>query len=275
MIRGRHISRPMDEIIDEAKRLVHKGVKEINVISQDTTYYGLDLYRKRMLPELLNRLAGVQGLEWLRLHYTYPDGFPLDLIDVMNDHDNICNYIDMPLQHISDRILKSMHRGMDGKSTRQLIETIRQKLPGVAFRTTLIAGYPGETEREFRELREFIQTSRFERLGIFTYSHEEDTAAFHLKNSVPQNRKDARVGELMELQEEISLQLNTARIGQNINVLIDRQEGDYMVGRTEFDSPEVDNEVLISRKNGPMQPGSFYTVRITGAESFDLMAELS
>jgi ribosomal protein S12 methylthiotransferase len=274
MIRGRHISRPVEEIVAEASGLAGNGVKEINLISQDTTYYGLDLYKKRRLPELLEKLANIGGLEWIRLHYTYPDGFPLEMLEVVKAYPNICNYIDIPLQHISDRILKSMHRGMDGTSTRKLIDTIRKNVPGVAIRTTLIAGYPGETENEFRELRGFIEDYRFERLGVFSYSHEEDTSAFNLRDSVSEKHKTERVGELMSLQESISLSLNLEKVGRTMKVLVDREENDFYIARSEHDSPEVDNEVLVRKGDGLMARGSFYDVKITGADSFDLYAEI-
>ena len=274
MIRGKHVSRPVAEIISEASHMIQAGVKEINLISQDTTYYGLDLYKKRLLPELLDTLANLKGLEWIRLHYTYPDGFPGDLLDVVRSHKNICNYIDIPIQHISDRILKSMHRGMDGTTTCKLVDTIRKAIPGVAIRTTLIAGYPGETETEFRELRNFIKDYRFNRLGVFSYSHEEDTGAFKLRDSVPEKRKRERVEELMTIQEEISLSLNNEKVGQPMKVILDRLEGDFYVARSEYDSPEVDNEVLIHKADTTLIPGLFYNVKITRAESFDLYAEL-
>jgi len=274
IIRGKHVSRPIDDIISEAATLTASGIKEINLISQDTTYYGLDLYKKRLLPELLTTLAKVNGLEWIRLHYTYPDGFPLELLDVVKSHPNICNYIDIPLQHISNRILKSMHRGMDGSTTRNLIDTIRQSIPGVAIRTTLIAGYPGETEKEFLELRKFIEEYRFDRLGVFAYSHEEDTGAFQLKDSVPYKSKMERVEELMRVQEEISLSLNQEKVGQTMKILVDRLEDEFYIARSEYDSPEVDNEVLISKNDTTLLPGSFYNVKITRAESFDLYGEL-
>lgn len=274
MIRGKHISRPFDDIVAEATHMTGMGIKEINLISQDTTYYGLDLYKKRMLPELLEALANVKGLEWIRTHYTYPDGFPPELLEVVRSHSNICNYIDIPLQHISNPILKSMHRGMDEMSTRKLIETIRHSVPGVAIRTTLIAGYPGETEREFRELRSFIEEYRFDRLGVFSYSHEEDTGAFKLKDSVPAKRKLERVEELMSVQEGISLSLNQEKVGNTMKVLVDRVEDDFYIARSEYDSPEVDNEVLIPVNNTTLHQGSFYNVKITRAESFDLYADL-
>jgi ribosomal protein S12 methylthiotransferase len=274
MIRGRHVSRPIGEIVSEATRLVKAGTREINLISQDTTYYGLDLYKRRRLPELLDTLAGLEGLDWIRLHYTYPDGFPIELLNVMRSHANICNYIDIPLQHISDRILKSMHRGMDGLTTRKLVDTIRETIPGVAIRTTLIAGYPGETAIEFRELRKFIEEYRFDRLGVFSYSHEEDTGAYTLKDTVSEKCKRERVGELMAVQEEISLSLNQKKVGQHMKVIVDRREGDFYIARSEFDSPEVDNEVIIQKDDRELLPGSFCQVKITRAESFDLYAEL-
>jgi ribosomal protein S12 methylthiotransferase len=274
MIRGKHLSRPMEDIVGEVSHLVTQGVKEINLIAQDTTYYGLDLYKKRLLPELLDTLANIDGLDWIRLHYTYPDGFPPEVLDVIRSAGNICNYIDMPLQHISNRILKSMHRGLDGTTTRQLVEKVRQAIPGVAFRTTFIVGYPGETKKEFDELSRFIEEFRFDRLGVFAYSHEEDTAAFKLRDSVPEKVKQQRVRELMEIQEGISYSLNQEKVGKLIKVLVDREEGEYYVARTEHDSPEVDNEVLIP-KNGKILPiGSFCTVKIFKAESFDLFGEM-
>ena len=274
MIRGSHISRPIEDIVGEVTHLVASGVKEINIIAQDTTYYGLDLYKKRLLPELLDTLANIDGLEWIRLHYTYPDGFPPDLLKVIKMHGNICNYVDIPLQHISDRILKSMHRGLDGAKTRKLVDSVRKAIPGVAIRTTFITGYPGETRKEFEELRNFIEETRFDRLGVFAYSHEEDTAAFHLKDNVPAKLKQQRTEELMSIQEEISLALNREKVGNTMKVLVDRLEGDYYIGRTEYDSPEVDNEVLIPVSGSRLESGSFCNVKITKAESFDLIAEI-
>jgi ribosomal protein S12 methylthiotransferase len=274
LIRGKHVSRPVEDIIAEASALVRSGVKEINLISQDTTYYGLDMYKKRLLPELLDSLANVEGLEWIRLHYTYPDGFPLELLDVVRSHANICNYIDIPLQHISNRILKSMHRGMDGTTTRKLVEMIRKTIPGVAIRTTLIVGYPGETAKEFRELLSFINEYKFDRLGVFPYSHEEDTGAYQLRDSVAEKIKAERVAELMSTQEIVSRSINTKKVGQTMKVMIDRVEGDSYIARTEHDSPEVDNEVIISKSDKNLVPGSFNKVKITEADSFDLFAEL-
>ncbi|MEI6434567.1 MAG: 30S ribosomal protein S12 methylthiotransferase RimO [Bacteroidota bacterium] len=273
-IRGKHVSRPVEEIVREAARLVEGGVKEINLISQDTTYYGLDLYKKRLLPELLDSLANIKGLEWIRLHYTYPHAFPDGLLDVIKTHANICNYIDIPIQHISARILKSMRRGMNVSSTLKLIDQIRQTIPEVAIRTTLIAGYPGETAQEFKKLLGFIETYRFERLGVFPYSHEEGTHAYKLKDALSPEKKKERVDEIMSLQESISLSLNQQKQGKTMKVIIDRLEGEYFVGRTEFDSPEVDNEALIQRNSHNLIPGSFYNVKIIKAESFDLYAEL-
>jgi ribosomal protein S12 methylthiotransferase len=274
LIRGKHVSRPMEDIVGEVNRLVASGVREISLIAQDTTYYGLDLYKKRLLPELLDTLAKIPGLEWIRLHYTYPDGFPPELLDVMNANGNICRYIDIPLQHINDRILHSMHRGLDGDKTRKLVENIRKTIPGVAIRTTFIVGYPGETKKEFDELKRFVEEARFDRLGVFTYSHEEDTTAFQQKDNVPAKVKQQRAEELMAIQEGISLTLNQARVGEVMKVLVDRIEGDYYIARTEYDSPEVDNEVLIPLQGCDIIPGSFCNVKITRAESFDLFAEL-
>jgi ribosomal protein S12 methylthiotransferase len=273
-IRGRHISRPFEAIIREAAILAGKGVKEINVISQDTTYYGLDLYKKRMLPELLEELAVIPGLEWIRLHYTYPDGFPLEVLDVINRHDNLCKYIDIPLQHISSRLLKSMKRGIGKQQTLDLVSSIREQLPAGVIRTTLITGYPGETEKDFRELKEFIALCRFDRLGVFTYSHEEGTGAYSLRNTVSEKVKQERAASLMELQQDISLELNTARVGSKMKVVIDSEEEDYYIGRTEFDSPEIDNEVLIPKEGKKLKTGCFYQVRISAADIFDLYAEI-
>lgn len=273
-IRGKHISRPFEEILREAEILARNGVKEIIVISQDTTYYGLDLYKKRMLPELLDQLAGIPGLAWIRLHYTYPDGFPPELLNVIRKHDNICRYIDIPFQHINSRILKSMKRGIGKDETLDLIRIIRKELPEGVIRTTLITGYPGETENDFRELKEFIEICRFDRLGVFAYSHEEGTNAHTLRNSVPEKVKQERAAILMEIQQSISLERNEKRVGTRMKVILDRMEEEYYIGRTEFDSPEIDNEVLIPVLNKNYQTGRFYTARITAAENFDLYAEI-
>jgi ribosomal protein S12 methylthiotransferase len=273
-IRGKHISRPMADIIREAEILARKGVKEIIVIAQDTTYYGLDLYKKRMLPELLEQLSVIHGLEWIRLHYTYPDGFPEEVLEVIKNHDNICKYIDIPLQHINSRILKSMKRGIDKEQTLALVSLIRKQLPQAAIRTTLITGYPGETLKDFRELKEFIDICRFDRLGIFTYSHEEGTAAYSLKDTVPQKIKKERAAILMDLQQEISFSLNKRRVGIDMKVIINGEENEYYIGRTEFDSPEIDNEVLIPKERKKLEIGHFYQAHITEADTFDLYAEI-
>jgi ribosomal protein S12 methylthiotransferase len=272
-IRGGHVSRPEKEIIREAEQLSSQGVKELLVISQDTTYYGLDLYGERRIASLARKLAGVAGIEWIRIHYAYPHGFPLDLLGVMREEEKICRYVDIPLQHISDRILRSMKRGMTGDKTRRLIDTIRARVPGVALRTTFITGYPGESPSEFRELKEFISDTGFERVGVFAYSAEEDTPAFRMKDDVPQRVKQERARELMELQENISLEINRSRIGTDIKVIVDRKEGEYYAARSEFDSPEVDNEVLIRPGHNKIVPGRFYTVRISGAGPYDLYSE--
>ena len=272
-IRGKHVSRPLKKIVTEARYLVSQGVKEINVISQDTTYYGLDLYHKRKLPELLGSIAAIDGLEWIRLHYTYPDGFPEELVQVMRDHDNICKYVDIPLQHINSEILRSMKRGIDRKETMNLIGKIRSSIPGVAIRTSMIVGYPGETEKEFLELKEFVRESEFDRLGVFAYSHEEGTDSYALKDKVSPGIKEQRAGEIMEIQQEISSMLNEKKIGKVLNVIIDRKEDDFFIGRTEYDSPEIDNEVLIPAENNDLKPGNFYPVRISSSGAFDLFAE--
>lgn len=271
LIRGKHISRTHEELLEEAKSLTSKGVKEIILIAQDLTYYGLDIYKKRKLPELVSKLTEVEGLDWIRLHYTYPTGFPLDLLEVIANNEKVCNYIDIPVQHISNSILASMKRNITSTQTYNLLDKIRDKLPDAAIRTTLIAGYPGESEKDFRELKDFIRTFRFDRLGIFTYSHEEDTPAFNLKNNIPEEVKQQRAAEIMEIQEKISLEKNRDKIGKIYKVIIDRNEGDYYVGRTQYDSPEVDNEVLIpTSADKTVKVGEFYQVHITDAESFDL-----
>ncbi len=271
MIRGKHISRSMEDILKEAEYLSNQGVKELILISQDLTYYGVDLYKKQMLTELVRRLSDSNLFEWIRLHYTYPTAFPLDLLDLMRERENICNYIDIPLQHISTKILKSMKRGIDKQGTEQLMRAFRDKLPGAAVRTAFIVGYPGETEKEFNELKNFISESNFERVGIFLYSEEENTSAALLKDDVPQDIKEERMEEIMELQQEISLKLNQQKVGLTLKCLIDRKEGDFYVGRTEYDSPEVDNEVLILGKD--IEIGSFYNIKITKADFFDIFGE--
>ena len=275
LMRGKHVDRPMDDLVTEAKRLVSMGTKELILIAQDLTYYGLQAYGERKLPELLERLSDVPGVEWLRLQYAYPSQFPLAALDVMRERDNICRYLDMPLQHISDNMLKTMRRGITGRRTKELVREIRDRVPGIALRTTLIAGHPGETEQDFEELCEFVQESKFERLGIFTYSHEENTHAHTLPDDVPAEVKQARADRIMEIQQQISLDYNESRVGQTHRVLFDRLEGGYYVGRTEFDSPEVDNEVLVLATNDLHIPqGSFANVHITGASDFDLYGEI-
>ncbi len=270
LMRGTHVSKPMDELVLEAKNLAKNGTKELILIAQDLTYYGLDIYKKRTLAELLDKLADVNGIEWIRLQYAYPSGFPMEILDVIKNRKNICNYLDMPLQHISDSMLQSMRRGITKQKTIELVDTIRQKLPDLALRTTLISGYPGETEKDQEELYEFVEKTQFERLGIFTYSHEEKTHAHSLVDDVPQEIKEERQAEIMELQEGISFAKNKAKIGSTYKVLFDRIEGDYFIGRTEFDSPEVDNEVLVDAKKDYVTIGDFCNVKIERAEAFDL-----
>ena len=272
LIRGKHVSRPIDDLVAEARRLVADGVKELILIAQDTTYYGLDIYGRRALADLLERLATESGASWIRLHYTYPTSFPVDAIEVMRRHDNICNYIDIPLQHINTRILTSMQRGIDREGTLALLRRFREQLPDVVIRTTLIVGYPGESEKEFEELKSFVREARFDRMGCFAYSPEEGTPAERLGDPVPDEEKNRRVGELMAIQEQISLEKNEARVGRIYRVLVDRREGDYYIARTEFDSPEVDDEVLIPAKR-PLRVGDFCDVRITQALENDLMGE--
>lgn len=275
LIRGRHISRPEDEILREAEWLVRDGVKELILIAQDLTFYGLDLYKKRTLPCLIEKLAGIEGLEWIRLHYAYPADFPLDLLRIIKGYPKVCKYLDLPVQHISDRILKSMNRGVSSRQTMVLLDIIRKEIPQIALRTTLITGYPGETEKEFNELLDFVRQFRFERLGVFTYSHEEGTAAGTLKDNVPDRVKHQRADEIMRIQEQISYDLNQDKLNKIINVLIDREEGDYYIGRTEYDSPEIDNEVLIKKGPSVCLSGNFYPVRITDVESFDIFGEIA
>ncbi len=273
LIRGKHISLPMEELISEAENLSAKGVKELILIAQDLTYYGVDIYGKKMLGDLISKLSEVKGIEWIRLHYTYPTQFPDNVLQLMKDKTNICHYMDIPLQHINDRILESMKRGHTGKTTRNLLKKFREYVPDINIRTTLIVGYPGETEEEFQELLDFVSESRFDRMGAFTYSPEENTTAFEIEDDIAEEVKVDRLNRLMELQEEISFEKNQARIGQTFKVLIDRKEENHFVGRTEYDSPEVDNEVIIENAEN-LKVGSFYQVNITGAEAFDLRGEL-
>ena len=274
IMRGKHKSTPMEDLVTEAEKLAATGVKELILIAQDLTYYGLDLYKKRNLAELLEKLVAVSGIEWIRLHYAFPTGFPMDVLDLMNKEPKICNYIDIPLQHIADPILKSMRRGTTKAKTTKLLKDFRAAVPNMAIRTTLIVGYPGETQEDFETLRDWVQEMRFERLGCFTYSHEENTHAYNLEDDVPQDVKMERANAIMEIQSHISWELNQQKIGQEFSVIIDRKEGGYYVGRTEFDSPDVDNEVLINSEEGYLRTGEFFTVKITGAEDFDLYAEV-
>lgn len=270
IIRGKHISKPIEEILTEAKNLARNGVRELLLIAQDSTYYGLDIYQKRNLSELLDRLSEVNGIDWIRLHYAFPTGFPEDILEVMARKENICNYLDIPLQHASTKILQLMRRGTTKEKTEKLLESIRTKVPGIALRTTMLVGHPGETEKEFQELLEFVEKWRFERLGVFTYSHEEGTSAHQLIDDVPQNVKEERANALMELQEQISLELNEEKVGKTFKTIIDRKESGYFIGRTEFDSPEVDNEVLIDAKEHYLKIGDFANIKITEAREFDL-----
>ncbi len=270
LMRGNHVSKPMEQLEEEARALAAKGTKELLIIAQDSTYYGLDLYKERRLAELLARLSKVEGIEWIKLHYAFPTGFPMDVLDVMRDTPNICKYIDIPLQHAADNVLKSMRRGTTLAKTEELIASIRESVPGIAIRTTLISGYPGETEEDHQTLVDFVRRNRFDRLGVFTYSHEENTHAYGLVDDVPAETKQDRVDEIMAVQQRISSDINQQKIGQEFKVLIDRKEGNYYVGRTEFDSPEVDNEVLIEAKDLYLRQGNFVQVRITDAGEFDL-----
>lgn len=274
LMRGKHISRPVEELVLEAQNLAKRGVKEILLIAQELTYYGLDLYKNRELPRLLHALADVEGIEWIRLHYAYPSKFPLDILDVMAERKEICNYLDIPLQHASDPVLEAMRRQITRAETTELLATIRQKVPGIALRTTFLVGHPGETEESFEQLLDFVREQEFERVGVFQYSHEESTRAYDFPDDIPAEVKAERAQRLMEVQQEISLRKNQAKIGQTVRVLFDRKEGKYFIGRTESDSPEVDNEVLVLAKNTYVRLGDFAQVRITGAEEFDLYGEL-
>jgi ribosomal protein S12 methylthiotransferase len=275
LMRGKHKSTPIEELVIEAEKLASNGVKELILIAQDLTYYGLDLYKKRNLAELLEHLVKVEGIEWIRLHYAFPTGFPMDVLDVMNRESKICNYLDIPLQHISDSILKSMRRGTTKEKTTKLLREFRAKVPEMAIRTTLIVGYPGETEEVFQTLKEWVKEMRFERLGCFTYSHEENTHAYNLEDDVPEDIKLQRANEIMEIQSQISWELNQDKIGKEFKVVIDRKEGNYFVGRTEYDSPDVDNEVLIDATKTYLKTGEFTKVKIIEAEDFDLYGEVT
>ncbi len=274
LMRGKHKSTPIEELVIEAEKLASNGVKELILIAQDLTYYGLDLYKKRNLAELLEHLVKVEGIEWIRLHYAFPTGFPMDVLDVMNRESKICNYLDIPLQHISDSILKSMRRGTTKEKTTKLLREFRAKVPEMAIRTTLIVGYPGETEEDFQTLKEWVKEMRFERLGCFTYSHEENTHAYNLEDDVPEDIKLQRANEIMEIQSQISWELNQDKIGKEFKVVIDRKEGNYFVGRTEYDSPDVDNEVLIDATKTYLKTGEFTNVKIIEAQDFDLYGEV-
>jgi ribosomal protein S12 methylthiotransferase len=274
LMRGKHASTPMDQLVAQAKNLAKQGTRELILIAQDLTYYGLDLYGKRNLDELLRRLSDVDGIEWIRLQYAYPSGFPMEILDAMNERSNICKYLDMPLQHISDNMLKSMRRGITKQKTVDLVNSIRDKVPGIALRTTLITGYPGETMLDFEDMYQWVEDTRFDRLGCFTYSHEEKTHAHTLVDDVPEDVKQDRVDAIMELQQGISYEKNQEKIGQTYKVLIDKIDNGYLTGRTEFDSPEVDNEVLIDATQQYATVGSFVNVKIDSAEDFDLYGQI-
>ncbi len=273
IMRGKHVSQSIEKLVKEATNLAKDGVKELILIAQDLTYYGLDLYKKRNLAELLEALAAVEGIEWIRLHYAFPSGFPMDVLELMKREPKICNYLDIPLQHISDKILKSMRRGTTQEKTTKLLKDFREAVPGMTIRTTLIVGYPGETEEDFQILKDWVQEMRFERLGCFTYPHEENTHAYLLEDDVPADVKQQRANEIMEIQSQISWELNQEKIGQTFKCIIDRKEGQYFVGRTEFDSPDVDNEVLIDASKTYLKTGEFVNIKITDATEFDLYGE--
>ncbi|WP_462318285.1 30S ribosomal protein S12 methylthiotransferase RimO [Marinilabilia sp.] len=274
IITGAHTSKPIDELVAETKALATKGVKELQVIAQDLSYYGVDLYKKQMLAPLIEQLSEIEGIEWIRLHYAYPAGFPMDVLDVMAKNPKVCAYMDIALQHISDNMLSAMRRHVSRNDTIKLINEMREKVPDIHLRTTMITGHPGETEEDFKALMDFVATTKFERLGVFPYSHEEDTFAWkNYQDDIPQEVKQERADQIMEIQQEISRELNETKIGQTMKVIIDRQEKDYYVGRSEFDSPEVDPEVLIS-SGKDLKPGNFYNVKITGAEDYDLYASV-
>jgi len=273
IMRGKHISQSIEKLVKEAEGLAKNGVKELILIAQDLTYYGLDLYKKRNLAELLENLVKVEGIEWIRLHYAFPTGFPMDVLELMKREPKICNYIDIPLQHISDNILKSMRRGTTKEKTTKLLKDFRAAVPGMTIRTTLIVGYPGETQEDFEIMRDWVQEMKFERLGCFTYSHEENTHAYLLEDNVPEEVKQARAAEIMDLQSQISWDLNQEKVGQTFKCIIDRKEGQYFIGRTEFDSPDVDNEVLVDASKFYLKTGEFVMLKVTDATEFDLYAE--
>jgi ribosomal protein S12 methylthiotransferase len=275
LMRGKHVSRSIEDLVKEAQNLARHGVKELMLIAQELTYYGLDLYKERALPQLLDALADVDGIEWIRLHYAYPSKFPLEILDVMARRKEVCNYLDMPLQHAADTVLKRMRRQITQAETRELIAEIRRRVPQIGIRTTMLVGYPGETEEEFQQLCDFVRDMRFERLGVFQYSHEEDTRAYEAEDDVPAEVKADRANRLMAIQQEISLELNEQRVGETYRVLFDRKEGEYFVGRTEYDSPEVDNEVLVAARDHYVRVGDFAQVKITDATDYDLFGELT
>lgn len=275
IITGAHQSRPMEEILDEVRQLVGQGVKEFQIIAQELTYYGIDLYQKQMLPELIDRMADIPGVEWIRLHYAYPTHFPYDLLAVMARHDNVCKYLDIALQHISDTVLERMRRHITRQETLDLLARLRQEVPGICIRTTLMVGFPGETEEEFQELLDFVRDVRFDRMGAFAYSEEEGTyAADNYTDDVPEEVKEQRLDQLMTLQEGISTELNAQKVGRTLKTIIDRKEGDYYIGRTEYDSPEVDGEVLLPAATNAVEIGQFYDVEITGADEYDLYGQI-
>ena len=274
LMRGKHVSTPIEELVKQAKSLASAGVKELILIAQDLTYYGFDLYKKRNLAELLEALAQLEGIDWIRLHYAFPSGFPMDVLEVMKKYPQICNYLDMPLQHVSDNVLKAMRRGMNRAKTTELVNEIRKQVPGIAMRTTLLVGHPGETEQDFEDLKAFVSEMKFDRLGVFTYSHEENTHAYSMVDEIPEEVKQARAEEIMAIQQYISQDKNKALVGQTLRVLVDKKEGGYFVGRTEFDSPEVDNEVLVDASKQYLRVGDFANIKITSAEEFDLYGEV-
>jgi ribosomal protein S12 methylthiotransferase len=275
IMRGGHISRPIEELVLEAKSLAKQGTKELLLIAQDSTYYGLDLYKKRNLADLLKRLSDVEGIDWIRLHYAFPAGFPMDVLDVMAERENICNYLDIPLQHASSKMLQLMRRGITREKTENLLQTIREKVPGIAIRTTMIAGHPGETQQDFEELLDFVEKSRFDRLGVFTYSHEDNTHSYTMADDIPEDIKQQRMEDVMDLQQGISFELNQQKIGKTLKVIVDRKEGGNFIGRTESDSPEVDNEVIIESDNEYLRIGDFVQVKINSASEFDLTGKVA
>ena len=273
LMRGKHVSKTIEDLVTESEKLAKNGVKELILIAQDLTYYGLDIYKKRRLADLLLALKDVEGIEWIRLHYAFPTGFPQDVLDVIRDEEKVCNYIDIPLQHIADDVLKSMKRGTTFEKTNSLLRDFREKVPGMAIRTSLIVGYPGETEKDFEILKNWVRDTKFDRLGVFTYSHEENTSAFDLEDDVPAEVKAARAEEIMAIQQEVSMRLNGEKVGKVFKVLIDRKEGNFFIGRTEFDSPDVDNEVLIDASKHFVRQGDFVQVKVYEASDYDLFAE--